>query len=326
MILKDELNCDFEEIYYNQSPEKPRNNSFIDSEDKTELIIDVPKSDIDVSKSDIKPLAESDCSVTVQLFAKPEYYSVGSAINIGKRKYQQDSVVISNNDFTNPCKSNKVFAVLSDGMGGLNGGEKASYICTSQMLESYGMWDKILDYPSFIKQNLVDIDSEIFSLKNDKGDPLGAGATIVCCAIEEDNMYWATVGDSHIYHINSQGIKQLNKDHNYKLQLDQMVQNGEITAAMAESNAQKEALISYMGIGGLSMIDQNIQPIQLEQNDIILLCSDGLYRVLSEEEIFSIVTNEKTDIPLLANMLINHAIDKQYKYQDNISAILIKKI
>lgn len=319
--MKDELNYAFEEIYYNQSPKKSkkRNKGFINSEDKTELVIDVPK-------SEAKPLVEPDQNITVQLIAKPEFYSVGSAINIGKRKYQQDSVVISNNDFTNPCKNNKVFAVLSDGMGGMNGGEKASYICTSQMLENYGMWDQILDYPSFIKQNLVNIDSEIFSLKDDRGNPLGAGATIVCCAIENDNMYWATVGDSHIYHINSQGIKQLNQEHNYKLQLDQMVQNGEITAVMAETNTQKEALISYMGIGGLPMIDQNIQPIQLEQNDIVLLCSDGLYRVLSDEEIYSIVTNNKTDIPLLANILINHAIDKQYKFQDNISAILIKKI
>lgn len=322
--LSDALDMIYRNNHKEKRTRKKSKQEFIFSEEITERdAIRVPAKQ-KCEKNDVQAVEEK--NNTVKLVSQAKYYSVGCSINIGKRKYQQDSIAVSNNNYTNPCSSNKVFAVLSDGMGGLNGGEQASALCTKRMLESYAQWNTILDYPSFFKRNLDVVDNEIYMLKDAENNPLGAGATIICCAIDNNKLFWASVGDSHLYLINKFGIKRLNVEHNYMLQLMQMVSNGEITAEAANQNSQKDALISYMGIGGLPMVDLNTEVVDFDKDDIVLMCSDGLYRALSDSEIYSVVNDNKADMPLLANILVNQALDKQYKYQDNVSVILIKSI
>lgn len=259
------------------------------------------------------------------LSSNPKYFSVGSSINIGKRKTQQDSIALSNNDYDNPCTSNTVYGVLSDGMGGMQGGEKASGICTAKMMQLLQRID-LNDFSYYIEKCLDMIDCEIAELKNERGNPLGAGATIITFNIVDNMLYWASVGDSHLYVINKHGIKRLNREHNYMLRLMSKVEDGEITLEQAQQNKQKEALISFMGMNGLDLIDLSETPVQLESGDVVLACSDGLYRMLSDAEIEDTVRNGINDIPLLANILVNKVLEKQYKYQDNISVILAKKI
>ena len=270
-------------------------------------------------------LPESLTETTQMLTPVSKYFSVGTSINIGRRKYQQDAIAMSNNDFDNPCTENRVFGILSDGMGGMRGGEKASEICISRMIEFYDEVD-LSNFTLFIENCYDMIDMEIASLKDETGAPLGAGATMITFIANDDKLYWASVGDSHIYYINQSGITRLNREHNYMLRLREMVENGEISIEQANNSRQKEALISYMGMNGLELIDVGEVPINMETGDIVLVCSDGMYRGLSDEEILTTVRNGSKDIPLLANMLVNKTLDKQLKYQDNVSVIIAKKL
>lgn len=254
------------------------------------------------------------------------FFDIGYSKNIGRRKHQQDSVAVSSDNYKMPCNEKRVLAVLSDGMGGLNGGEKASKLCTEKMLDYYQNEMKIEDYPAFFRDALTDIDAQVKNLKDDKGAPLGGGATIVTFAIDNDELYWATVGDSHLYIIRGNEIVQVNNDHNYMIRLVEKVKNGEITLDEAKKNKKKDALISFMGIGYLKLIDLNKKPFKMLKNDIVLACSDGLYRTLSEQEILNIVNTCHDDMQLLSNVLISNALAKQRKNQDNISVIIIKNI
>lgn len=269
--------------------------------------------------------AGANLETTEMLNSVTQYFSVGSSINIGKRKSQQDSVALSNNDYDDPCINNTVYGVLSDGMGGLNGGEIASAICTARMMEMLENAD-INNFSQYIKSCYNSIDSEIAALEDENGDPLGAGATMITFFAQDNRLCWASVGDSHIYLINKNGISRLNREHNYMLHLMAKVENGEITPEEANSDKQKDALISFMGMGGLSLIDVSESPLVIEKGDIVLACSDGMYRALTDTEIEQTVRLGANDVPLLANILINKTLEKQRKYQDNVSVIIAKKL
>lgn len=262
---------------------------------------------------------------TKMLTSMSRYFSVGSSINIGKRKSQQDAIALSNNDFDNPCMENRVFGILSDGMGGMKGGEKASAICTARMMKMFESVD-LSDFAYYIEKCYDSIDAEIADLQDSSGAKLGAGATMIVFYAIENKLFWASVGDSHLYIINKNGIRRLNREHNYMLRLRAMVESGEITIEQANSNKQKEALISYMGMNGLELIDISETPLIIEPGDVVLACSDGMYRALSDAEIDETVRYGINDIPLLANILVNKTLDKQLKYQDNVSVIIAKKL
>lgn len=90
------------------------------------------------------------------------------------------------------------------------------------------------------------------------------------------------------------------------------------------SHPKREALISYCGIRELSMVEINLQPLQLKSGDVIVLCSDGLYRLLSRQEMIDVLQETAEDMNLAAFKLTAAATDKNFRGQDNTSVILIK--
>lgn len=261
---------------------------------------------------------------TIKLTHEAKYYSSGLSTNIGKRKSQQDAIACSNDDYSNPCDIDRIFAVLSDGMGGMNGGEKASNICVTQMMEV--LKNRGNNYPNLFYDALVGIDDAVCSLQDDFGRPLQSGATIVSFVIENGDLYWASVGDSHLYVLHNNEMHLVTREHNYALTLQEMVENGEISESDALNDPKREALISFMGLGDMSVYDINSNPVHLEKDDIVMACSDGLYRSLSPQEILQIIMKNKSDIPFAAHLLTSAAIEKGNPYQDNTSVILVKKL
>ena len=114
-------------------------------------------------------------------------------------------------------------------------------------------------------------------------------------------------------------------DHNYAMVLEQKVKKGLISAEEAKANPEREALVSYMGMGGLEYIDINPNPLELLDGDCILLCSDGLYRALSAEEIKSVI-DSFDDTQTVAEALTAAALAKGKRNQDNTTAVLLRYV
>lgn len=248
---------------------------------------------------------------------------VGFAQNIGSREVQQDAIR-TDDDYVY-AESNKMISVLCDGMGGLDGGEIASRLCADTLYDAfYSVGVADTDISSFYEFVIREIDKDVNNLKDRNGMPLKAGTTLISSIIINGKLYLASVGDSRIYFLKNNGIKCLTLDHNYKMILDQKVKNGLITEAQAKADPQKEALVSFLGIGGLKYIDINQKPIELNRGDYIILCSDGLYRTLNDQEMLKIVTKSGNDMQSAAELLVNSAIEKKKKHQDNTSVITIK--
>ena len=254
----------------------------------------------------------------------PEYnLEVGLESNIGRREYQQDVSLVS---YDNKGGDTKAIAILCDGMGGMNNGEIASNICVNQIFDAYRGREYIEDYNKFLIEEAIKADEYVSSLTDNDGEPLNSGCTLIATIIENKQFYWVSVGDSRIYIIRDDEIAQVTTDHNYSLLLKEQVAKGELTKEEAEHHPKKEALISYIGMCGLKLIDHNVKPLQLKQDDFVLLCSDGLYRSLDEESIKYIIRNNYNNVEMAAKLLVDTAVKNGSLYQDNTSVILIKCI
>ncbi len=264
---------------------------------------------------------------TVQSFSAPAQSGnqclVGVSSIIGRRPNQQDAVAVTETVY-NQFSDQKFMAVLSDGMGGMNGGEMASSTCIKQFVSSFNQ--TISDIPGFLRDQIDYSDERVYSLRDENGDLLGGGATVVCVVIDNGGMYLASVGDSHIYIIRNGNISLLTNEHIYLNTLLEEAKKGIITEDEAYSDPNKEALTSYIGLGGLDLMDVYDSPLRLQKDDVIILCSDGLYRALSDEEIKNIVLSNFYGMDSAASALTNSAMAKNMKHQDNTSVILIKYI
>lgn len=262
---------------------------------------------------------------TTMLMNETPSIKIGSSSILGTRDYQQDSL------FSN-VEKNIAVGVVCDGMGGLKGGELASQKATltfaedfySRLAEGKIMESNII---SFLKAEAEKMDTAVANLKDSSGDYLDAGTTAVAAVIFDNRMYWMSVGDSRIYLIRNGRIVRITRDHNVKLLIDEQIKRGEITKEeYAERAKQAEALISYLGIGNVELIDTNENglPVILEENDIIVLCSDGLYKRLSDEAIADIVWCEEPDMVRAANRLTEVVQQYTRKSQDNTSIVLMQ--
>lgn len=247
----------------------------------------------------------------------PRLEIAGSSI-IGTRQYQQDYAGIYSD-------RNEVFGIICDGMGGLSGGERASKAAVDLFVRDYFKQKQDAGMAEFLKTEAECMDRVVAGLKNDKGRPLQAGTTVVAVVVKGEKLTWLSVGDSRIYFIRGRQITPLTRDHNYRMTLTWQLQNGEISKEWFESEAnsrQAEALTSYLGMNGLELSDVK-GPMKLESGDIILLCSDGVYKSLEDGQIHAMVRDNDISMELAANRLVDMALFMAKGGQDNTTAVLI---
>lgn len=245
--------------------------------------------------------------------------SIGSAIYQGKRSSQQDSIVVSKVNGDKP-----IIALLSDGMGGMADGSRASTTCTKGIFNDFNNSLEIESYPRFLKSEIVKYDGIISDFCDENGKPIRSGATLIACIVDKDNLFWATVGDSHLYIIRDNKIIQVNNDHNFMIDLNKKVKQGLITKQQALEDPHKDSLISFLGMNGVRIMDINEEPFKLKRDDIVIMCSDGLYRTLNDEVIREITRFYKGNIQNVCEKLVTAVIDRDNPTQDNTSVVIIK--
>lgn len=238
------------------------------------------------------------------------------ATHIGTRQYQQDSLYLSDN------KDGFMYAVLCDGMGGMDEGDKVSADVVAWFVRCLEKLPPETDIPQFFVREIRRVND--FVLEEYGKRAVLAGTTFTCVVIRKNHLYWASVGDSRIYIIRGNEIVQMTRDHNYAMKLEQMVQDGSLTREEAEKNPQKEALISYIGAPFIEIMDVSKGPFSLQEGDVVLSCSDGLTKSLGDEDILQIVKMYGGSIQKAAHMLTSLAFDTGDGEKDNTSVILIR--
>ena len=239
---------------------------------------------------------------------------------LGGRDEQQDA-------FGFTVKENEALAVVCDGMGGQRGGKKASRLAVSMLLSSY---EKTYPHDDPVKMMIGTakcIDAAIHSMTDESGDPVGGGSTMTAVHIRGGNLVWCSAGDSRGYLVRGGQIVQFTQDQNYKTVIDEKFRNNLITPEEYETESRRgEALISFLGIGDLRLIDFNNIPLSLKSGDSIILMTDGLYKLVSDEEIRTVVNNFRniSDALDVLEIKASKAAGSRGISRDNMTAVIIK--
>lgn len=257
--------------------------------------------------------------VTVKYASQKEgTVKIGMSSIIGTRKNQEDAIF-------GHTDGKEAVAVVCDGMGGLAGGELASKAAVESFAGAWFGWEKNGDIPSFLEEEAKKADEKVFCQENENGERIHAGTTIVAAVIEDGKLYWLSVGDSRLYIARGDEILSVCREHNYRLTLDMRLVQGEITQEeYAAEEYRADALTSYLGMGNISLMDINQNPFLLQDGDIVLLSSDGLYRSLSEEEIRAILKEHEKNMQEAAEALTSAALGEKKSGQDNTSVIAMR--
>lgn len=242
----------------------------------------------------------------------------GNAQHIGARQEQQDSF-----GFSDP--SNEAFVahggflgVVADGMGGLSHGSEASHAAVPAFLSAYESKAPGESIPDALARSLIAANRAVVNLADHFGSRNGTGTTLAAAVLHGDSLYWVSAGDSRVYLCHGSILTRITSDHVYARQLNEQVAKGKISRSEAEGNAERAALTSFLG--DLKEVDRSLRPFVVRPGDHIFICSDGLYRALSEAEITEAF---RGDPQTACDTLVEQAVAKQRNHQDNLTIIAL---
>ena len=208
--------------------------------------------------------------------------------------------------------------ILADGMGGYNGGEIESRLA-AETTKNYiqNNFKKIEhDKEAILKlvKDAMEYANMVVYEESKKDENLqGMGTTLDVCFIYNSKIYIGHVGDSRIYLIKKDIARKITKDHSY---VQQLVEDKKITREEAEHHPKKNMLLKALGC--TSYVEPDIRARNLEKDDILLMCSDGLTNMVEESKIYEVVRENKEKAPEILVNLANNAGG-----YDNITVITI---
>jgi protein phosphatase len=172
-------------------------------------------------------------------------------------------------------------AVIADGMGGYEGGQEASRLAVETVREVYD--NVVRDDPrAALLEAFATAHARIQTSALQHPELHGMGTTCTALVVRERQLYFAHVGDSRLYLVRRARISRLTRDHSY---VSRLVESGIVRAEDAEKHPQRHILTAALGAGTEVAVDAAEQGMALEDGDDLLLCTDGLWGVVTEEEL-----------------------------------------
>jgi PPM family protein phosphatase len=193
---------------------------------------------------------------------------VGSATDIGRvRERNEDSILVD-----------PPLYIVADGMGGHRGGNVASRVAVETMEQLEGT-----DRGS-LADHVRSANRAVWERANEDQRLSGMGTTLTAVRIDGDALALAHVGDSRAYLLRDGVLRKITTDHTL---VDRMVKSGEITEAEAEVHPHRNVMTRALGTD--EHVDVDEESIVLESEDVVLLCSDGLTGMVTEDQIQAIL-------------------------------------
>ncbi|MBK7993986.1 MAG: serine/threonine-protein phosphatase [Blastocatellia bacterium] len=229
----------------------------------------------------------------------------------------ESGMLLDNNyKLIRPLEKHNILLVVSDGMGGYEGGEVASLLTVGAIKNELLKLPKQLSPQSRLEAAVEEANRTVSYHRNLDPKLSNMGATATAVLIEQDIAYVAEVGDSRAYILRDGRIKQLTTD---QTMIQMLIDSGAISPESASTNKNRNILLQ--AIGSQEFLQIAVTSIKLQINDILLLCSDGLTGKVNANEIKKVIDSSATLLDA-GNTLINLA--KERGGDDNITIILAK--
>jgi len=219
--------------------------------------------------------------------------------------------------------------VLADGMGGYNAGEVASGMATSLISDGLQeVWNlrdierlnrdeaKALS-EKLIREQITRANTAIFTTSQNNPECAGMGTTLVVCHFYDNFLTVAHIGDSRLYRLRGETMEQVTRDHSL---LQEQLDSGLITPEEARLSQNKNLVTRALGID--PTVEAEVHVYETQEDDVYLLCSDGLSDMVEDDEIRLTLHTLKSNPSLTVQQLIQAAND--HGGRDNISAMLIR--
>ena len=212
----------------------------------------------------------------------------------------------------NPQKG--FFAIIADGMGGHQAGEVASQKTVEIIYKYYSQSKK--KTTDALKQAFIQANNAIYQISLSDSNLKGMGTTATAIAIKQGLLYFAHVGDSRLYRLRNNELSLLSKDHTV---VNNLLSMGLLTIEQAENHPDKNLITRAIGTKPSVEIDVFTKPLTIAIGDYYILCSDGLYDLVYDDEIKKAILASLT-LNKAGNDLIELA--KKRGGYDNISIII----
>src|SRR5258708_2368653 len=207
-------------------------------------------------------------------------------------------------------------AVIADGMGGYEGGQEASRLAVETVRHVYD--NSFADDPQRALMAAFDAAHENIQRYAEEHPQFhGMGTTCTALAVIGPQLYFAHVGDSRLYRVRGPNISRLTRDHSY---VGRLVESGIVKAEDAESHPQRHILTAALGSGREVVPDFPLMAVVVEKGDSFVLCTDGLWGLVGEQELADLVHGSTPEAACHA--LVQVALERGGP--DNITVLILR--
>ncbi|MCM1178803.1 MAG: Stp1/IreP family PP2C-type Ser/Thr phosphatase [Clostridium sp.] len=228
------------------------------------------------------------------------------------RSMNQDSIFFSDKRIGNLPN----LYIVADGMGGHKAGDYAS----AHAVEWFVEYVKRCQYQNpitILKTGIAKVNDMLLEQSAAHEELKGMGTTFVTAVLLPDKMYVANIGDSRLY-VMGEEVKQITLDHSL---VEELIRTGQLDRRKVRFHPEKNIITRALGTSNEAIPD--FFEIQLEENEKVLLCTDGLTNMVEDDEIRDIVM-QKAFVDKICDRLIERA--NYYGGKDNIGVVVVEQI
>lgn len=225
-------------------------------------------------------------------------------------------LVRTRNEDSFTCLPEQNLWVVADGMGGHDAGDFASQMITDQadrFIQQTSLEDSIL----LLEENLLHSNRLIREKATQMGDKATIGSTVTCLYFWENLAFVLWAGDSRLYRFRNNTLERLTEDHSY---VEELVRLGKLNASEAEEHPASNVVLNAVGIENNLIVD--MEYYETKDKDLFILCSDGLFKDLSDDRIGEILNNTEISLEELNQQLVDAALE--VGGSDNCTVVLVK--
>ncbi len=216
---------------------------------------------------------------------------------IGKRKKQEDA------SFRGECGAYNFF-VVSDGMGGMGNGEVVSDCVVNVFKDACKVFSDDFAIDSFFYDTLLNANEKVENLHT------GGGATVLACVIKDNLLNWISVGDSPLLLFRNNKFIRLNQNHSNVFSSD----------VFAHSNLLTSCIMGNR----IPLVDYNVEPFVLKENDFLIISTDGILDIedVSADFLKNVLSNKNYSLSEKLDMVFDKL--SVFQFMDNTTTFLLK--